>query len=217
MGENRSDAIPIHTKLAQIIKDRFPQKETNSLQLEIAPQASEKLRKLVLRDNPSLAEFPFLGLGKNNKVEDIWVVDENLYSERSGLLKNGLLRSQTDKQELEELFRRISTENRLEDLILLGHLHPSGQAVVNGTRYIIAPSDTLLDPSGGFSKKELMGGGDLAFYDSFLKLNPTISPYAAIAANTQDGPQLRAFDMRSLVKIKRYTNIDRVPQITISL
>ncbi len=220
MVESNGENVPIPKKLLQIIRDRVLSRETNRLKLELSAQAAERLRRLVLRDNPNLAEFPFLGLGQGYTVNDIWVVNESSYSKASGLglLRGGFMESQTDEHEIKELFRRIIVENRLQDFILFGHLHPSGEASIGGVRYILDPSETLLIPSSGDSAKGgIVSEGDLGFYSSFLRLNPTLSPYAAIAANTQQGPKLRVYDMHALGKIKRYSDLEKVPQITLQL
>ena len=59
-------------------------------------------------------------------------------------------------------------------------------------------------------------GYDLWFYKTLFESGLNV-PYAGIAAITKSGPKLKVYEIDKLVKIKRYNDIDRVPQITINL
>jgi hypothetical protein len=217
MGEKSEHIQPRRNQFLDRIT-RFVKKEDLTLRFELTPNAKRVLGTLVARPNPTLAEFSFLGLGINGVVEEIVVADTSKYSDKSRLLFSGEYKSTSDKTELEIIFNKVHQDGRIGELLLLGHMHPTGSAIIDGIKYNISPSDTLLEPSGGGSGKGgPTSGGDLAFYKEFIRLNPNCSPMVAIAANTQKGPQLKVYDMAKLVKVKRYHDIDKVPQQTIDL
>jgi hypothetical protein len=190
--------------------------EPPQLDLGISPDAQESLHKLANRPNPRLSEAPFIGLGSRSMITEI-VVPQGVFSPNSGLLQDGFLGSRTDINELQQLFDQITRQGRLDEVVILGHLHPSGQTRVKYVTYTLAPNDGLLYPSSGGNSNP-QSGGDLAFYKAFHDENLDRGiPYAGIIANTPDGPKLRVYDMDGLTKVKRYSEIDRVPQITVKL
>lgn len=204
-------------RISGLIRRFISNEVVESHLVELTPEVSVKLRGLVLRPNPTLAEFPFLGLGKSGLIDQILVVNGLDYSADSGLLKKGALSSSVARSELTELFKRLESSGRRNDLIVFGHLHPSGESLVQGRRYILNPSDSLLVPSMGGNGR-LLSGGDMAFFKAFKDANPTVRfENVGIVANTPEGPKFRVYNLENLLKIKKYSHIDGVVQQTITL
>ena len=187
------------------------------INISLTPQASLRLKQLVTRPNPTLAEFPFLGLGDQGVIDE--VIAPKKYSSESGLFHSGFSGSRVDETELLELFKKLELSGRQQDLMVFGHLHPTGQKVVKGTRYIVEPSDSLLDPSMGSRESGgPVSGGDLAFIKLFIELNPKVKlPYVGIVADTREGAKLRIYKPKDLLELKKYSDIDKLAKRTITL
>lgn len=198
--------------------ERKGSSETEQIKLALTPSAQARLRTLLDRPNPRLSEFTFIGLGTPDLIDEILVADEE-YSENSGLFQGGFSGSRVDQEELRLLFTKLHQSGRTNDLMILGHMHPSGEQTIGNQRFIVTPSEALLSPSMG--TRDQGGptyGGDLRFYRSLLELNPQLHlPYAGIAAYTEHGQKLRIYKVNELIKIKRYNDIDKITQKTIDL
>ena len=189
------------------------------LQIGFSEESKAFLKKLLLRPNPTLAEFAFLCLGTNNYVDTVLVANEHSYSTESGLNFKGFIGSSVSRNELTSLIKKLDDSGRYQELLIFGHSHPSGSLIVKNIRFSVAPNESLLVPSMG-TKEE--GGPtaahDLAFISSLVEVLPELPiPFVGIAANTENGPALRAYDTKRLLKIKRAKDIDKVPQTTIKL
>lgn len=207
----------VNKREAESVKVKSFEKSKNSIDISLTSEASQRLSQLVTRPNPTLSEFSFLGLGKEGVVNEIIAMEEN--SPDSGLFKNGFSGSKVDREEILQLFKKLNASGRQKDLMVFGHVHPTGQRKINGVTYVIAPNDLLLDPSMGSSESGgLATGGDLAFFKSFTELNPQLKlPYIGIVANTQGGSMLRIYELKDLLRMKKYNDIDKLSKITINL
>lgn len=192
----------------------------NKVDITLTPEASAYLKQLVLRPNPNLAEFMFLGLGTGNIVEKILVTNEESPIKGQGLvfLEGNKLVSSIDKDELGELLNKLITTEKIEDVLILGHSHPTGVKNFGSYVFYIEPNMSLLEPSMG---NPYEGGptsaADLAVYKDFANSPSFNFPFAGIATTTKSGPKLKIYSIRELIKIKRYNDIDRVSQTTIDL
>lgn len=199
----------------------FPPKEPARLEMDITPEASNKLSLLLQRPNPYLSEFPFLGLGREGLLEDIMVVDHENYSQNSFLHWRGgaVYTSNVDRKELQMLFNKLYDKQQMDEFLVFGHMHPTGTFQQGGVFFTIPKSDALLTPSGGSRlERGIQNRGDLAAYSTLVKENPHFNlPYVGIAAETQNGPSLRVYQTDELLKIKWWSQIDRVPQRTFVL
>lgn len=198
---------------------RRKDKETR-INISLTPEASRHLKSLMCRPNPNLAEFAFLGLGHGSLVDQILVVDEGELKNKRGLSRRGEgFVSSVSFEEHMQLSLKLAATGRYQDLIILGHLHPSGIKKVEGKYYVIGKDDGLLEPSmGSPSEGGPASNGDLGFFRELLEEKPEHNViYAGIAAVTKSGPKLRLYKASEMVKIKRYNDIDKVPQITIDL
>ena len=171
--------------------------------------AIEVIRKVHGIDNPNLHEIPFLGVvGEDDRVENI--ICEPNFARHSRLHQTGIatFTSSVDKNELTHLFQKALSSGKLEKVKMVGHLHPSGETIQGQHRVIIPPSEDLLLPSKS----------DISFMDVLGELNPNQNiDYTAITANTPDGPKLRVYDTKKLVKMKKVRDLDDLPSQTIDL
>lgn len=203
----------------EILKNIFRKERENKIDIILSPEAANYLKSLMSRPNPNLAEFAFLGLGQGNFIDQILAIDEDL-SNKTGLFREeGFSLSRVPTNELAFLSIKLQDAKRVDDVLVIGHFHPFGQKNIDGVTYSINPSEALLEPSMG-SRAE--GGPtarhDVGFYKWLRTNDPMVEiPYAGIAAMTQNGPKLKIYDIEQLIKIKRYRDVDKVPQTTINL
>ncbi|QQG41721.1 MAG: hypothetical protein HYV90_00185 [Candidatus Woesebacteria bacterium] len=188
-----------------------------SIEISLTPGASDHLKRMILRPNPELAEFGFFGLGQNGTIDQILDLDEKDLSYKNGLTHSlGGFSSNVGGNEWNGLVQKLIQSGRRGDFLVFGHFHPSGTKRIAGATYHIDPGEALLVPSGG-SLRDPTTGGDIGFFKALTELNPNLVPYMGIAANTKSGPKLRIYEIDKLIKIRRYNDIDHVPQTTIDL
>lgn len=194
-------------------------RKENTLPITITPEASAFLGRMLLRPNPRLSEFIFFGLGGNEVINEIAVANENSYHPNSGL-RVGLLGITTSgvSEEWIEIMQRLEAEDKIDNILVVGHSHPSGRTKIKGVTFTIPASDSLLEPSmgsvfeGGPTKAhDLRFAYDLHFDAGFPH------EYFGIASPTHEGPKFRIYRTEDLTKIKRANDIDKVPQKTIKL
>lgn len=196
--------------------DRLGRKE-NILQVSLSDESRSILKKALRRPNPYLSEFIFFGLGKNGFVDTVIVNDGEIYP---GIelkqVSTHVHASTSDSNDYNELVKKLSDSGRSEELLILGHTHPTGSVELNGQTLVIDPGEYLLIPSAG-SKSE----GGLIAYD--LKAAAEIAfafddpPHFAIMAETMSGPKLRIYKTIDLANVKKYADIKHAAQITITL
>lgn len=195
--------------IAQAAREKLRRGEKPALTLVLSDDAKKVIRDWVLKLNPRLSEVTFIGVGVDNKVDRVYAPDTN-FSPRSGLGYDGYAGSSVDIEELGKLFDRVTHDGKLDEILFIGHLHPSGETVISGIRHITTPRGSLLYPSIN----------DIKYVKLFVESNPQIHiPYEAIAANTEHGPALRIYSVQSLIKTKssRDRDLKKIPQQTISL
>lgn len=157
-------------------------------------------------------------LGKDSVVDQILTANPFEYSPDSGLNVGRVYKSSPARSEWDDLLGKLRASGRIKDIIALGHSHPTGSAIMGGARYTITPSDSLLSPSGGSPQFGISNLGDLLHFKSIYAVNSVLPvKYVAIAAQTGNGPMVRLYDLGEIIKVKRYKDVDRVPQITIAL
>ncbi len=191
------------------------------LPVTITDEAKNHLRAMMLRPNPNLSEFIFFGLGKNDVIDSILVNDSNTYPKGPGLHResNHVYTSSTNEDDLVSLLEKLNTTGRFGDLLVFGHTHPSGKIVIDGQIFYVAPSESNLVPSAG----SIMDGGLTNKYDLLVakeiskKWSGNSIPHFGIAADTQNGLKLRLYKTTDLAKVKRYSDIDRAAQVTLTL
>lgn len=202
---------------------KHPQKEkAASLDIKTTKEASNYLKRLILRPNPRLAEFAFLCIGQENLISKILVANKKYYSRNSGLYSSSQNSwgTSVDGKELIKLGHILQKQAEKKDVhfVVFGHTHPSGEVRSGQDLINIKPSDLLLSPSMGSPEDGgPTWGRDLYVAKLLYKMIPSPAIYFGIAANTQVGPKFRIYETKGLAKIKRYNDIDKVPQITIKL
>jgi hypothetical protein len=195
----------------------FKKDREKDIGVSFTPNASAHLKVLVERPNPLLSEFMFICLGKNGLIDKIMVASENEYMGR-GLTISGVHKSSVDRSEWLILLNKFKKSDRVQDIVALGHLHPTGSRVIGGIKYTVSPSEALLFPSTGGPNLGITNGGDLLFFKKLHEHKTQIpTPYVAIAAKTQNGQTVRFYDLEKIIKVKKYRDIDKVPQVTINL
>lgn len=196
--------------ITQATREKLRRGEKPAFTLVLPDEAKKVIRDWVLKPNPRLSEVIFIGVGVDNKVDRVYAPDTD-FSSRSGLDYDGFSGSRVDPEELDMLVGRVIHDGKLNEVLFIGHLHPSGQPIINGVRHILNPRESLLYPSSG----------DIDSVRKFVELNPQIHipPYEAIAANTEHGPALRIYSVQGLINTKSYRerDIKKVPQQTITL
>lgn len=195
--------------IAQATREKLRRGEKPAFTLVLSDEAKKVIRDWVLKPNPRLSEVAFIGVGVDNKVDRVYAPDTD-FSPRSGLGYNGYVGSAVDIKELDMLLDRVIHDGKLDEMLFIGHLHPSGEAVISGALHIMTPRESLLYPSRN----------DIKYVTKFVESNPQIHiPYEAIAANTEHGPALRIYSVQGLIKTKRYRDHDLkiIPQQTIAL
>jgi len=195
--------------IAQATREKLRRGEKPAFTLVLPDEAKKVIRGWVLKPNPRLSEVTFIGVGVDNKVDRVYAPDTD-FSPRSGRGHNEYSGSSVDIKELGMLFDRVIHDGKLNEMLFIGHLHPSGEAVISEVRHIITPREYLLYPSSN----------DIKYVRMFVESNPQIHiPYEAIAANTEHGPALRIYSTQGLIKTKRYHSHDikKIPQQTITL
>jgi hypothetical protein len=188
--------------------------------LSISDSARLVLKTLAEKPNPNLAEFPFAGIGKGNEITEIVTTEEYDTIFKSGIRKEkGKLTTAVDNGQIIMLFIKLIESGDLNNLLLLGHIHPSGKAILCGIEYEVRPNDSLLQPSmGSPAQGGPSFGGDVGYIKYMITKDPKHTiPYTGILAVTKTGPKIRAYSSLELINIKRYNDIVRVPQITIDL
>ena len=192
-----------------------PEAEPASLDLVLSTRAQQTLFEIALRPNPRLSEVSFLGIGSDNIVTQI-ITRTYGFSPSSGLFQDGFSGSQSDIHELKELFDYVFQQGQIKNVLILGHLHPSGNTKIQDVTFSVEPSDDLLEPSGKYS--DIQSDGDIAFYRAFKELNQQFSiPYSAIVANTPEGPKIKIYDIDKLIQVRKYKDLNKIPQVTILL
>lgn len=167
----------------------------------LSDEAKKSLQELILRHNPRGSETLFLGVGKGRLVEKVYT---GKFSDGSGFryIKGKVIESSVGFVEEIALLDEIrSLGGGKDNVLFLGHLHPSGTVDINGKSIEIPPSERLLYPS----KRDLKELED--------EIKEGIS-YHAIAANTQNGPCVRIYSLRPLL---RRLNCKKLPYTTINL
>ncbi len=210
--------FPEITDLLQKLKKRtveiFRGVERQELPVTLSPEVRTQLKELVLRPNPSLAEFVFLGVSTSLSISEVIIANQDGFSDKSGLFQDGFQGSQADKGELARAWDIAYQQGKMNEVIVLGHSHPSGETRVRGITYRVEPSDYLLSPSGG-SMGNFADGGDLAFFKAFVEHNPSLNlQYIAIVAITQTGPKVRLYALKDLISVKRASDLESVPSVT---
>lgn len=185
--------------------------------VSLAPEARGHLRGLVMRPNPNLEEFAFLGLGRGSLIDRILTADRKDLEKQGLKIENGLISTGVGADEVRLLFKKLKETEGSFDILLLGHLHPSGAFLLNGKPYYLSPRADLLVPSMGSPEEGgPTGSSDLKFFKELHEKVVKI-PFMGIVANMDSGPRLRLYKTDKLIKIKRYNDIDKVPQTTIDL
>ena len=195
--------------IAQATREKLRRGEKPAFTLVLPDEVKKVIRDWVLKPNPRLSEVAFIGVGVDDKVDRVYAPDTD-FSSHSGLGYDGFSGSRIDTKELGMLFDRVTYDRKLDEMLFIGHLHPSGEAIISGVRHIRVPSEFLLYPSGN----------DIEYVKKFVESNPQIHiPYEAIAANTEHGPALRIYSVQGLIGAKRYRehDIKKIPQQTIAL
>ena len=189
------------------------------LEIALDPEVFRPLREILSRPNPKLKEYPFLGLGTPDAVDQFLLLEGESSSRGLYFINKYVARSDVEQAESAELFNMVQERGRLDDIVMLGHTHPSGSFRSQpGVDVDLSPSALLLSPSMGTGDGGPQSGGDLAYYRYFREYNPHLQiPYAGIAANTPEGPKLRVYLIDELLTIQRYRHIDSVPQVTFLL
>ena len=189
------------------------------LDVKLKPEVAQFLRALLLRPNPRSGEFPYLGLGTSGSIDDIFVTDGAEFSRGLYHVSPSIMQASVETEHFVSLFRSAYDAGRLEEIVLLGHTHPTGKIQSGGTTYEFLDMDWWLHPSmGEKSEGGPMNGGDLAFYRAFRELLPEIPlEYVGIAANVGGVPKMKIYAIDELLTIRRYSDIDFVPQQTFSL
>lgn len=156
-------------------------------QFELSEEAKKSLLELILRENPKGSEAFFLAVGKGLFVEKVYT--QKGFSERSGFrrIKKGVIESSLSFEEEMMLFEEIrSLGGGKDNVLFIGHLHPSGTVNVEGEDIQIPPSESLLFPSQN----------DLKHMRKDVKLGLS---YAAIATNTENGPCIAIYPLRQML------------------
>jgi len=198
--------------------DHFINKEAE-LDIGLTSEASRHLKSLITRPNPNLAEFAFLGLGQGDLIDQILVSDVFGLEEKRGLYReNDHFISRIENDEWIQLFVELEAIKRSQDLLILGHLHPSGEKHIEGIPLSVSPSNALLEASMGDPQE---GGPssarDVGFIKGLITGAKIDIPYFGIAAITRTGPKLRIYQTNKLIMIKQSNDIYSVPQVTITL
>lgn len=168
----------------------------------LSDEAKNSLRELVLRGNPRGSESWFLGAGKGRFVEKVYTPKE--FSDGSGFryIRKGVIETSLGFAERIALFEEIrSLGGGKDNILFLGHLHPSGTVDVNGKSIEIPPSERLLRPSA-YDLKELKD-----------EIEEGVLCHA-IAANTENGPCVRIYSLKPLLG---RPNRKKLPYATINL
>jgi hypothetical protein len=195
-------------------------KEPPTIPVEMTEASKKFLKKMLVRPNPTLAEFMFFGLGTGNVVDQILVADEKKYLSHGLVQKNAYSYiSSVHVNEFTILLEKLKSSGRMDHVMVVGHTHPSGEFVQGRYLYKLAPDSSLLIPSMG---SENRGGPtsahDLKFaVDIVNKLTMFPHPFFGIAAETEEGHKLRIYNTLDLASIKKRKEIDTILQATISL
>lgn len=190
------------------IFDSLKKKDKAPPNLTLSSEVRTAIRNITAAPNPTLSETPFLGVEDNNQINTVYVNPN--YPRKSGLKQVNpySFQSVVDKEELSALFNQAYGEGNLQQITLLGHLHPTGEVHTPGTTYQVVPSESLLEPSTG----------DLDFARSFINLNPDLKiKYFGITANTPNGPCLAIWRMCDLTGIRKFRDLERTPKQVIVL
>ena len=136
-------------KLSNVLEEIARRREIPSVDFELTPKVSEQLRKFLLRPNPTLAEATFLGIGDGNLISELFTPEGEEFSPSSGIFKAGRNLIEGDVWEEKQLLNRAYQEGKLGKILLRGHSHPTGVAVINGVRHSFSPAEYWLDASSG--------------------------------------------------------------------
>lgn len=176
--------------------------EGEESRFEFSDEAKEALRELILRDNPRGSEAWFMAVGKGFFVEKVYT--PNGFSEKSGFrfTDPGAIGSGVGFEELKTLFEEVHSAGGGEDNVLfLGHLHPSGIVDIEGMSIELSPSEWFLRPSEK----------DLLRFESELEKGLA---YHAIASNTENGPCIAIYPLKPTLKRR---NLKKLPRMVINL
>lgn len=191
----------------------FKQKEEKpaEISLVITDHAKNHLVKLMTRPNPKLAEFMFLGLGKEGIIDQILVSDENRFLNKGIVIVGGVVKTSVNEDDYLKLLENLVDSGREEEVLVFGHTHPTGTFRLGGTKFIVEPSYEMLIPSNGV-------GNDVRFAKELMeRLTMIPRPYYGIAAETEDGPKLRVYKTHELARVKKVSQIHKLSQATLSL
>lgn len=202
------------SEFKDLLRGLFALKEVKKAPaLNLSPEAAAKILELVEQESPDLHEAPFLALGTADQIIEVLSLPDYTRNSKLTALDNIVFASFVDKKELETLFKLAQKEGLIDQVLILGHTHPSGTTMIGGQKHIVLPSEGLLDPSV-FS----LEGSDIGFLKKLVRLNPRLHlPYFAIAAITETGPKVKIWHTEHLLKVKKSTDIDKIPAQTISL
>lgn len=183
--------------------------EDNQPHLYLSESARASIAELILRPNPKLCEASFIGVGDGDTTDIIYTPDGN-FSLKAAMTDWG---ATTDPEELQMLYTRVVKDGRKDNMILYGHLHPSGttrRVLLNGDiiKTINNSREALLYPSSGdIQAVQMSASTPGALYTAF----------EAIAANTEYGPCLRIYRSSELIKAKKNQQVWKIPHQTIRL
>lgn len=155
-----------------------------------------------------LSETPFLGIEKDGQIVEVLTSEGSQAKSRLERVSSGGFAIAVDRNQLAEQFNRADRAGVLDDVTMLGHLHPSGETRLDGVTYVVEPSESLLEPSME----------DIDFARSFTQLNPGSKiKHFGIAANTPSGPQLAIWKVDDLVRVKKFRDLEKIPKQKINL
>lgn len=118
--------------------ERLEPREKEPVNINLSNKSQDIVRDIVFEPNPKLSEIPFLGTKEGQNIE---IRVSKKYNRDSQLKQSDeSFVSSVDKKELADLFKSVSSENLLNQVVLLGHLHPSGEAIIKSKRYEVRPS-----------------------------------------------------------------------------
>ncbi len=195
-------------RLFNSLKENLHGKENPNI--KFSAEVERTLIEIINVQNSDLSTLPFIGLGHDGVVEDLYYPPEGFSLSSAPSINGRSMEFATDTDQYKRLIEAIAMEGRLSQILFVGRTNPSG-VLDNGVQKLVKkPRMALLDAT-------TRDAGAIRGTSITINDTPVNIPYEAIAANTEHGPAIRIYDATRLGDATSQRDIRNTPSQTIFL